>query len=123
MQQKKLMGFRLTGDFQYNAGMDTKSIKEAALAYLHTPEDDEEWPDVRSRYHVLAGAPQTVLALVAELEKVPPQNQLSQEELEALGLLIRHMADYIKRNANGKADGERDDLLAQSRRLLGLTGL
>jgi hypothetical protein len=117
------MRYWLAGDFQYNAGMDTKQIKEAALAYLHTPEDDEEWPDVRSRYHVMAGAPQTVLALVAELEKVPPQNQLSQEELDALGQLVRHMADFIKRNAGGKADAERDDLLAQSRRLLGLTGL
>jgi hypothetical protein len=123
MQQKKLMVYWLAGDFQYNAGMDTKPIKEAALAYLHTPEDDEEWPDVRSRYHVMAGTPQTVLALVAELEKVPHQNQLSQEELEALGQLVRHMADYIKRNANGKADAEREDLLAQSRQLLGLTGL
>ncbi|NEX60117.1 hypothetical protein [Noviherbaspirillum galbum] len=104
--------------------MDFTPIKESALAYLHTSEDDEEWPDVSSRYHVLGGAPETVLLLVSLLEKqASSPDTPTREELEALGQLVRHMADYIKRNQGIKADPERDDLLARSRQLLGLIGI
>jgi len=48
---------------------------------------------------------------------------ISEEELQALGKLIRDLTGYLKLTAGDKSDPVRDDLLLQARQLLGVTGI
>lgn len=111
---------RIPGAF--NVGIpDLKAIESATLEYLHAEPDDEEWPVIKSNFHVLAAEPHTILELVAAArtnEQLP-----SLEEMQALAKLVRDLTGYIRMKAGDQADAVRDDLLAQTRQLLGVTGL
>lgn len=48
---------------------------------------------------------------------------VSEEELQALGKLVRDLTGYIKLTTGDKPDPVRDDLLLQARQLLGVAGI
>lgn len=51
------------------------------------------------------------------------EDVVSNDELAALGKMIRDLTGYIRLTAGGKPDPVRDDLLLQANQLLGLAGL
>lgn len=100
---------------------DLIAIEQATLEYLNTDQDDEEWPEIESNFHVLAADPQKILELVAAARAnaaVP-----TREEMQAIARLVRDLVGYIKLNASDNRDPVREDLLLQARQLLGLAGL
>jgi hypothetical protein len=91
-------------------------IKDACIAAL----DDDEEPSGRSNFRSIAD-PQTVLELVQIAEKA--EKGISEEELRALGKLIRDLTGYINMNGGTGPGPVRDDLLLQARQLMGVTGI
>lgn len=90
-------------------------IKAACLSALD--EDDEDAAGRLAEFRSIAD-PRTVLELTQMAEAT-----LSEEELHALGKLIRDLTGYIKMNGGIKPDPVRDDLLLQARQLLGVIGV
>lgn len=93
-------------------------IKHACLAALD--EGEEDAAGALAEFRSIAD-PQTVLELIQLVENTT--SRISDEELQALGKLIRDLTGYIKMHGGIQADPVRDDLLLQARQLLGLTGL
>lgn len=86
--------------------------------------DDEDWPDIESNFAVLAANPLTILDLVQAVAaaRQKEQERPTDEELAALGKLVRDLVAYIGKQAS-TPDPDRDALLLHARQLLGLTGI
>lgn len=93
-------------------------IKLACLSALDP--DDEDAAGRLAEFRSIAD-PRTVLELAEKVEK--HEGSISEEELQALGKLIRDLTGYIKLNSGIKPDPIRDDLLLQARQLLGVAGI
>ncbi|HEV2612556.1 MAG TPA: hypothetical protein VGU61_20000 [Noviherbaspirillum sp.] len=92
-------------------------IKNVCSEAIEAREDDKEhW---RNDFCAIV-APEVVLSLIADLEKPP---RISEEELQALGKLVRDLTGFIKLRTGDASDPVRDDLLLQARQLLGLAGI
>ena len=90
-------------------------IKDACVAALEG-DDPGSMADFRS-----IADPQTVLDLVTIAEKAG--QGISEEELLALGNLVRDLTGYITLHCGSGSDSARDDMLLQAGHLLGLTGI
>jgi hypothetical protein len=93
-------------------------IKSACLSALDP--DDEDAAGRLAEFRSIAD-PRTVLELVEKVET--QEGTISEEELQALGKLVRDLTGYIKLHGGIKPDPIRDDLLLQARQLLGVTGI
>lgn len=88
---------------------------------MHIDDDDEERAVIESDYHCIAAAPEAILALIQAVEHY--QQQPGAEDVAALAKIIRDLIVYITMKAGGKPDRVCDDLLQQSKALLGVLGL
>lgn len=92
-------------------------IKNACADALERAAQDEKW---QAEFCSVVD-PQTVSEMARRLERW--ERVISEEELQALGKLVRDLAGYIKLTAGDKPDPIREDLLLQARQLLGLAGI
>ncbi|HZW13222.1 MAG TPA: hypothetical protein VFF81_08545 [Noviherbaspirillum sp.] len=100
---------------------DLNRIEHAAREYLDADQVSDDWPSVQSNFYNIAAEPHVNLDLVAITRKL--DSTPSQEELQALGKLVKDLTGVIKLSCGDTTDAVRDDLLLQARQLLGLIGL
>jgi hypothetical protein len=83
----------------------------------------EEGADWMPEYCSIVG-PSTAIEMAQRIEGLQRMDQsVSEEEMRALGKLVRDLTGYIKLTAGDKHDPVRDDLLLQARQLLGVIGI
>lgn len=95
-------------------------IKNTCTDALEKMEEGADW---MPEYCSIAG-PSTVSEMAQRIEDLERMDRIiSEEELRALGKVMRDLAGYIKLTAGDKPGPVRDDLLLQCRQLLGVTGI
>jgi hypothetical protein len=94
-----------------------ETIKYACTEALEQMAGGEDW---KPEYCSVVD-PSTTLEMVQRIEHL--ERAMSEEELQAIGKLIRDLTGYIKMHSGINPDPVRDDLLLQARQLLGVTGI